>query len=403
MKFYLHSPNDSSSLLYLSVSFNYLRLRLSVGFSVNSRFWDTKNQRVNHNQPGYIIINNELARIKYEISDFLTQLKISKSNIEKIEFENKIKSIIKPNSYLIEKQNDFFSKYLQWIENRKSSNRYSLKTINNYFLVYYRFKSFIESKQIPITFEKINDTLLDDFLAYMINNYNYVNNTANINLKKLKAFLHDIENEVGVKYNFKPIKESKNYETPSVTLDEDELQKIETLELDNHRQLIRDIFIIQIHTLLRISDLNQIKKTQFDIEKGILTVNQYKTGGQVIIPIIEKVRKILQIWNYQVPQINKQTYNKYLKEICKIAELTQEYEIVRYSGNQRIVEVKPKYELISSHTARRTGITLLIKKGVPMSMIMKISGHKNIETLMKYVRLTQEEAIDSVRKAWEEM
>ncbi len=403
MKFYLHSPNDSNTLLYLSVSFNYIRLRLSVGFSVNSRFWDSKNQRVNHNQPGYILINNELIRIKYEISEFLTQLKINKANIEKIDFENKIKSIIKPNAYLKEKQNDFFNKYWQWIENRKASNRYSSKTINNYILVYNRFKSFIESKQIPITFEKINDALLDDFLAYMINTHNYVNNTANINLKKLKAFLHDIENEIGLNYSFKPIKESKNYETPSVTLDEDEVQKIEALELDNQRQLIRDIFIIQIHTLLRISDLNEIKKSQFDIENGILTINQYKTGGQVKIPIIEKVSKILENLNYQVPQINKQTYNKYLKEICKLAGINKEYEIVRYSGNQRIVEVKPKYELVSSHTARRTGITLLIKKGVPMSMIMKISGHKNIETLMKYVRLIQEEAIESVRKAWEEM
>jgi integrase len=290
---------------------------------------------------------------------------------------------------------------MQWIEKRKASNRYSERTIDNYLLVYKRFKSFIESKQIPITFESVNDALLEDFLAYMVNTHKYVNNTAYINLKKLKAFLHSIENEIGVKYSFKPIKESKNYETPSVTLDEDELQKIETLELDKHRQLVRDIFIIQTHTLLRISDLNQIKKNQFDIEKGILTVNQYKTGGQVKIPIIEKVSKILEKWNYQVPQINKQTYNKYLKEICKLAEISKEYEIVRYSGNQRIVEVKPKYELISSHTARRTGITLLIKKGVPMSMIMKISGHKKVQTLMTYVGLTDDEITQFVLKALE--
>ena len=72
-------------------------------------------------------------------------------------------------------------------------------------------------------------------------------------------------------------------------------------------------------------------------------------------------------------------------------------QLVRFSGSRRITETRPKYEIISSHTARRTGITLLILKGIPLSIIMKISGHKKIETLMKYARITSDEAVEIVR------
>ncbi len=55
-----------------------------------------------------------------------------------------------------------------------------------------------------------------------------------------------------------------------------------------------------------------------------------------------------------------------------------------WQGSIRIVERVPKYELISSHCARRTGISILIEKGAPLPLIQKLTGHSDLKTLLKY-------------------
>lgn len=58
-----------------------------------------------------------------------------------------------------------------------------------------------------------------------------------------------------------------------------------------------------------------------------------------------------------------------------------------------MTERKRKYELVSSHTARRTGITLLYMTGVPLQQVMLISGHKDEDSIRHYLRLTKEENV----------
>ncbi len=65
-------------------------------------------------------------------------------------------------------------------------------------------------------------------------------------------------------------------------------------------------------------------------------------------------------------------------------------EIVKYSGKQKHYLVKPKYELIGSHTGMRTFITNSILAGVPLSVIQKITGHKKLTTLQAYVSISEE-------------
>jgi integrase len=55
----------------------------------------------------------------------------------------------------------------------------------------------------------------------------------------------------------------------------------------------------------------------------------------------------------------------------------------RYSGNKELIKSGPKYEFMSSHIARRTCITWLLEKNVPPTTIMKLTGHKDIKTLMR--------------------
>ena len=63
-----------------------------------------------------------------------------------------------------------------------------------------------------------------------------------------------------------------------------------------------------------------------------------------------------------------------------------------YKGNKSIY--KPRYELVSSHTGRRTFATLLAEKGISLEDIASATGHKNISTLQGYVKMNQKQKAD---------
>ena len=48
-----------------------------------------------------------------------------------------------------------------------------------------------------------------------------------------------------------------------------------------------------------------------------------------------------------------------------------------------------KYELVSSHTGRRTFCTLKMKENVPIGLIMSVSGHKSYKSFFKYLKIAK--------------
>lgn len=60
-----------------------------------------------------------------------------------------------------------------------------------------------------------------------------------------------------------------------------------------------------------------------------------------------------------------------------------------------LVEIKSLYyERISSHTARRSFITIMKNKRVPDKVIMSFTGHKSLEVFNNYYRPSEEDKVD---------
>ena len=66
------------------------------------------------------------------------------------------------------------------------------------------------------------------------------------------------------------------------------------------------------------------------------------------------------------------------------------------------VEKYEKWQLLQSHSARRTYCTLEHMKGTPIFTIMAISGHKDVKVFKNYVKSNGEENADIMRNAWKE-
>ena len=87
-----------------------------------------------------------------------------------------------------------------------------------------------------------------------------------------------------------------------------------------------------------------------------------------------------------------QTLNRDLKDIAKLAEINSEIEQQMTKGGRKIIQQLPKYELVTTHTARRSFATNLYNMGVPSIDIMHITGHRTEKSFLKYIRVTANEA-----------
>ena len=109
--------------------------------------------------------------------------------------------------------------------------------------------------------------------------------------------------------------------------------------------------------------------------------------------IIELVRckKILEKYNFELPVFSSQYFNKEIKKLLEKYELFDDPIIKKRRSFNEIKDfLTTKRKLISSHTCRRTFITLAMNSKIPLTNIMAASGHKKLQTLKKYTKIDQD-------------
>jgi integrase len=191
------------------------------------------------------------------------------------------------------------------------------------------------------------------------------------------------------KKKFKKVTE----DTDKIYLNTTELEKLYQLDLSQKVKLekVRDLFIIGCYTGLRFSDFIQIKQENI-FESNKIKIRTQKTGEMVIIPLHRFVREIMGKYDGNIPEpISNQKMNDYLKETAKLAGLNELIEASITKGGKLVKTAIEKYNLVMTHTARRSFATNLYMADVPSITIMKITGHKTEKNFLRYIRMSQEE------------
>ena len=109
------------------------------------------------------------------------------------------------------------------------------------------------------------------------------------------------------------------------------------------------------------------------------------------IPLKPKVYEILKKYDFELPKTSATKMNLLIKRICKAAKIDTDITKTEIIGGDTITTTHKKYELITSHIARKTGITLLYLNNVPLLEIKSISGHNQISQLLDYISISEEE------------
>ncbi|OPZ15140.1 MAG: site-specific tyrosine recombinase XerC [Bacteroidetes bacterium ADurb.BinA261] len=227
-------------------------------------------------------------------------------------------------------------------------------------------------------------------------------------IKNLKLFLQqaDLQDNISVNQDFKRIISGKSLfakvnreETDHVYLDETEIKMITDAKMPDERLAeIRDLFVIQCWTGLRISDLSRLERG--NIANGLLSIKTKKTKESVVVPVTEELQKVLNKYPEQLPKtMTDQHYNRQLKIICKFAGIDEPIMAEVKTNGMTVIKQVPKYELVTSHTARRSFATNLYRRGLPASQIMLLTGHKTEGAFLRYIKVSKEDnARDVLRK-----
>ena len=245
--------------------------------------------------------------------------------------------------------------------------------------------------------EQINEAWCYRFIQ-KCNELKYSENYKATLIAKVKTVLIE-----GKKLGYHASEEYKKFKyrwetADTIALTKKEVDAIWKAKLTGRRDEARDVFILGVYTASRFQTYSRLSLD--NISDGMIHFVQQKTGESVIIPCSPKVLTILRKYGGRAPEITEQEVGRYMKEICKDlgGSFNDVYEIRKSKGGRIVVEKHPKYELISTHTARRSGATILHLAGVPDFQLMKITGHTTLTNFQKYLRITKEENARSLAK-----
>ena len=224
------------------------------------------------------------------------------------------------------------------------------------------------------------------------------NSTSNNYLKKLKEFCkYAVKKEwITTKVDFEDFKRLAEAETFNIALKRSEVDAIINLDLTDNLKLdrVRDLFLLEIYTGQRFSDIPQIIDLSKNVEESI-NLYQKKTFGKAFIPKHQKLKQHLKNINNKnytdITSISLQKFNKYLKEIAELIGMNKVHRWKILIGKVPISKEDFRYNLVTSHTGRRTFCTLALREGIAVEKIMKVTGHKSYEDFRKYIKVDEED------------
>ena len=203
-------------------------------------------------------------------------------------------------------------------------------------------------------------------------------NSAVTYLAIIKAFLsrYTDENIIPCK---NPAKELKAKRVPSeqVVLNADEIALIENYKPKSEKEKwVKAQFLCEYYCLARSSDIQQL--TPENIQGDFITYVSQKTKIATTVPLH---KNFIKYFKQRGKTLDRASFNRIIKRICKNCGIDDEVKLF-YHGR---MQMRKKYELIGSHTARRSGATELARRGVPISTISKMMSHTNEIITSRYI------------------
>ncbi len=386
-------------------------------FGVNTKFETTKDywSKDHKKKSRDIILTNEQTRVNAELNKIENHVlnafnSVNPDVITKEWLQTEIDHYYNPPQKTEPLPKGLLKYFDYFIECKK--NEITNGTLKKYNVSKHLLQRYELEKKTSIQIIDINDKFKLDFETYCLK-HNYAPNTISKDLRTLKTVCnHAKHNGIKTSHQLETIK-TPNYKTEKIYLTFDELQKIEKIDkrrLNDNYDNAKDWLIISCYTGQRISDFMRFTKDMIRYEKnkdGVLKpfieFTQIKTDKIMTVALHPKVIEILEKRNGDFPKvISDPKYNLYIKQVCRIAKITEMTKGSKLNDlNKDVTEKKPKnkdevkqyrkelgtfpkWELITSHIGRRSFATNFYGT-IPTTYLMNVTGHSTEQMFLTYL------------------
>lgn len=424
--FNLRQPKASKPTnIYLVCRIQGKQVKLSTNAKVYPEHWNKDKQEA------YISCRlSELDNQNNEIvNDKINKLKASFSSYKKYLCDNPNKigdslNILKDHIYkdtnnrrMEKKQNiSATNQMLQLISEQDISD--NSKEVKRGLIK--KFALFLKDNKIADTWDNMNLDTLNNYQRHLISNNNNISTIQNY-FNSIKSIFRIANKRVDIPFkwsdnnidSFEVIKDKTNKskrKEKKVALTIEEVKAIYNYIPKGRNSAketeIKDMFVLQCLLGQRISDMPKFLNGEYEINNDVISIVQQKTGETASIPLFDEAKKILAKYKdgLKYPEIlerkHNSTTNKTIKAISKELGFNEEITYQEHKGNKVETFKVPLYELIHTHTARHTFITIMCRMDVPKDTIIIATGHNDTTMIDEvYEHLNNKDKANKIKKA----
>ena len=384
----------------------YVPMRMSVRKSIETKYWDSENQKANkeYTRKYGASLNNWLDKIRIEAIEILDSQFTNKSKPEPAH----LKSLVEIRLCLSEESPteklsivDFILDKIKERSQLPYNNKkyWSKGTVDNYNNLITLLELYQKKAKTLLLFETLNDDIYWGFFN-VINQiyfsekktYYTVTTMAKVckNLRAIMKLAEDDDMEVRLKYSNSKYKIHEMKPSFETYLNEGQISKIIKFKSeDNDLMTIKNFTIIALFTALRFDDLIHLHELNDDdfLEKDgvkffITKVRKSRENKEellVAIPIFKEVEQVLIANKNRFPIFPPaHIVRSEFKRLMKTLEFNDSIEIRTnfYGMKKSFVTYGVQHELLTPHDCRRSFITNIKKAGVMSESIENISHPK---------------------------
>lgn len=358
-----------------------------TGVKILKNEWDEERRRVKETHPDHLQLNRIILDKYRQIEKAATD-NVAESDTGVVRWMQKVAAKSATNHLTL---NSF---YAQYIETNFDPRSNQFRNQNKFLKTLARFNPDIAwptlTKLLVFDFDNwMHKQLFSDTTCIVYHTYL----KGIIRKAYRKGYIEDDPYE-GVSFGY------KNESSRTIYLEDYEIMLIHQCVVNGKKKNIaKDYFVISCYTALDWSTIKTLNRNSF-YKKGThryIRIQRIKTKTNVIIPVHPIVDEIMSKYDYSLPvlDIDQDWYNILIKQIAKEAGITSLVSITD-KNEEKLVE---KWELVSSHTGRRSAATNMYLAGIRPLQIRIITGHKTEESFLKYIRISKQYNADLVAES----
>ncbi|MEM1093481.1 MAG: tyrosine-type recombinase/integrase [Bacteroidota bacterium] len=350
------------------------RLRVALPITVAPKHWSGKHERLKPSAPGATAINGALARIKGEAA----ALMLSGGSTDAVRAAL-LAELGRAPLEAVPTVAELLDAFLAYKAERvREATMQVGRTMRRHV-----FEWIPETTLIT----KVGPGFLDDFATYLLA-AGLGNSSVNKLTAKLKGFL---------KWCHKRGHLSKVPETSALPTAKnaalfvtwDELEALHTVDLSSEQpgyNAARTLFLLGCYTGQRFSDVAAMQWDQLDLAAGWWNAPVKKTNMVKRVPLAQPARVLIEARCGEavpVPRLTNQKANQYIKAVAEMAGMDTPVTVQRLRGGVQERLTRPKHEVLTTHVARKSFVTLMLQSGVPMNELLGLT-HNDLRTLKLY-------------------